>query len=187
MSILSDKDTPKMLIINEEVTILEYGCKYFQEIRKMDNIREEKIKLSLSAKHNRHQVFKAGESQGKSGSFFFFSHDQEFIIKTMFAHEFYIFMKLVPSYYDHLRFNPNSLIARIYGVFQVKMDDLVPVYLFLMENTIKPISTSNILNIFDLKGSQVNREVPYTSKLTNTSTLKDKDFIKMKLIKNYKK
>ena len=67
------------------------------------------------------------------------------------------------------------------------MDDLVPVYLFLMENTIKPISTSNILNIFDLKGSQVNREVPYTSKLTNTSTLKDKDFIKMKLIKNYKK
>ena len=40
MSILSDKDTPKMLIINEEVTILEYGCKYFQEIRKMDKIRE---------------------------------------------------------------------------------------------------------------------------------------------------
>ena len=64
-----------MLIINEEVTILEYGCRYFQEIRKMDNIWEEKIKLSLSAKHNRHQVFKAGESQGKSGSFFFFSHD----------------------------------------------------------------------------------------------------------------
>ena len=94
-------------------------------------------------------------------------------------------MKLVPSYYDHLRFNPNSLIARIYGVFQVKMDDLVPVYLFLMENTIKPISTSNIVNIFDLKGSQVNREVPFTRELINTSTLKDKDFIKMKLIKNY--
>jgi len=102
----------------------------------------------------------------------------------MFAHEFNLFMKLVPSYYDHLRFNPNSLIARIYGVFQVKMDDLVPVYLFLMENTIKPITISKIINIFDLKGSLVNREVLYTSNLSNTSTFKDKDFIKMKMIKN---
>lgn len=59
----------------------------------------------------------------------------------MFEHEFDIFMKIVPAYYEYLRFNPNSLIARIYGVFQVKMDVLVPVYLFLMENTIKPTST----------------------------------------------
>ena len=67
------------------------------------------------------------------------------------------------------------------------MDELVPVYLFLMENTIKHSGTSNIVNIFDLKGSQVNREVFYTKQLTNTSTLKDKDFIKMKIIKNQKK
>lgn len=37
-------------------------------------------------------VFKAGESQGKSGSFFFFSHDRKFIIKTMFDDELQIMM-----------------------------------------------------------------------------------------------
>jgi hypothetical protein len=38
---------------------------------------------SLSPKFNRDAVFKAGEGAGASGSFFFFSHDRKFIIKTM--------------------------------------------------------------------------------------------------------
>ena len=38
---------------------------------------------SLSPKFNREAVFKAGEGAGRSGSFFFFSHDRKFIIKTM--------------------------------------------------------------------------------------------------------
>ena len=39
---------------------------------------------SFTPAFNNKAVFKAGESQGKSGSFFFFSHDRKFIIKTMF-------------------------------------------------------------------------------------------------------
>lgn len=66
---------PTFLTINEEVTVYEYAPKKFQEIREIDNIDSDKIKYSLSTKLNRDQVFKAGESQGKSGSFFFFSHD----------------------------------------------------------------------------------------------------------------
>ena len=97
----------------------------------------------------------------------------------MFADEFDIFMKAVPDYYDHLRYNPNSLIARIYGVFQVKMVDLIPVYLVLMGNTIKA-EYDNIINIFDLKGSKVNREVPYSKSLKKQSTLKDLNFLKVK-------
>ena len=41
------------------------------------------LHASLSPKFNLEQVFKAGEGAGKSGSFFFFSHDKKFIIKTM--------------------------------------------------------------------------------------------------------
>ena len=41
------------------------------------------IEKSLSPEANRDQVFKAGEGAGRSGSFFFFSHDSKFIIKTM--------------------------------------------------------------------------------------------------------
>ena len=38
---------------------------------------------SLNPRNNIESIFKAGESQGKSGSFFFFSQDKKFIIKTM--------------------------------------------------------------------------------------------------------
>ena len=44
------------------------------------------------------------------------------------------------------------------------MVDLVPVYLVLMGNTIKA-EYDNIINIFDLKVSRVNREVPYSKSL----------------------
>jgi len=126
-----------MLTINEEVTIFEYAPKKFQEIREMDKIDRDIIKYSLSAKRNRDQAFQAGESQGKSGSFFFFSHDKKFIIKTMYDDELKVFLEALPDYFEHLKTNPNCLVARIYGVFKVKMEDIVPVNLLLMANTIR--------------------------------------------------
>lgn len=169
-----------MLTINEEVTIFEYAPKKFQELREMDNIDKKQIKFSLSAKRNRDQVFKAGESQGKSGSFFFFSHDNEFIIKTMTDDELKVFLKAFPDYFRHLAANPRSIIARIYGVFKVQMEDIMPVNLLLMANTIKHRATKNILNIYDLKGSIINRNVVITKKTKNTSTLKDVNLQRIK-------
>jgi 1-phosphatidylinositol-4-phosphate 5-kinase len=125
-------------------------------------------------------VFKAGESQGKSGSFFFFSHDNEFIIKTMTEDELQVFLKALPDYFKHLQNNKSSLIARIYGVFKVQMEDLVPVNLMLMANTVRHGSSKSIANIFDLKGSIINRSVRITEKTKNTSTLKD---VNLQLIK----
>lgn len=125
-------------------------------------------------------MFQAGESQGKSGSFFFFSHDKKFIIKTLYDDELKIFLEALPDYFEHLRSNPNSLIARIYGVFKVKMEDIVPVNLLLMANTIRCESSSLIQNVFDLKGSVINREVTKTKGLKNTSTLKDLNLQKIK-------
>ena len=155
------------------MTIYEYAPKKFQDIRDTDRIEKSIIKHSLSAKRNRDQAFMAGESQGKSGSFFFFSHDRKFIIKTMNDDELGIFMKSLPDYFKHMKENPGSLIARIYGVFKVKMEDLVPVNLLLMANTIRCESSKYIQNVFDLKGSMINRDVEMTSKIKNTSTLKD--------------
>lgn len=71
--------------------------------------------------------------------------------------------------------------ARIYGVFKVKMEDINPVHLLLMANTIRTKNFPDIMNIFDLKGSIVNRFVPHSNKLKNTSTLKD---VNLKTIKN---
>jgi hypothetical protein len=79
---------------------------------------------------------------------------------------------------------PNSLLARIYGVYTVKMEDIEPVSLILMGNS-KKAATKNIEYVFDLKGSFVNRVVKGKG-LKNTATLKDVnllDICKEKLVK----
>jgi len=48
---------------------------------------------------NVENIFKSGEGMGKSGSFFFFSHDERFLIKTMTLDDFQAWMKMFEEYY----------------------------------------------------------------------------------------
>ncbi len=57
---------------------------------------------SLAPEYNRDQAFKAGEGSGKSGSFFFFSHDNKFIIKTMNDEELRTFKKIFKEYFKRV-------------------------------------------------------------------------------------
>lgn len=91
-----------MMIINEDITVEEYAPEVFAHLRAMDGIDDAFLKRSLSPKFNRDMVFKAGESQGKSGSFFFFSHDKNFIIKTMTPTDFDAFKKIFVKYHEHV-------------------------------------------------------------------------------------
>lgn len=49
--------------------------------------------------------------------------------------ELKVFLAAIPTYLFHLKNNPNSLVARIYGIFTVMMEDIVPVHLLLMSNS----------------------------------------------------
>jgi hypothetical protein len=49
----------------------------------LDGISSEMMMKSLDINKNREMIFKAGESTGKSGSFFLFSKDNQFLIKTL--------------------------------------------------------------------------------------------------------
>jgi hypothetical protein len=50
---------------------------------KLDGISPDDMMESLSLNQNRHKVFDAGQGAGASGSFFFFSADNKFLIKTI--------------------------------------------------------------------------------------------------------
>ena len=91
---------------------------------------------SLDIKSNRSKVFKAGEGAGASVSFFFFSSDNRFLIKTMSRVESKKFLDILYLYIRHIKdTNNKSLIARIYGVFTIKTQGLVPVDIMIMQNT----------------------------------------------------
>lgn len=115
---------------------------------------------------------------GKSGSFFFFSHDEKFLIKTMTLNDFKAFKTLFKYYFEHINKYPKSLIARIYGVYSIKMDEQDPVYLILMGNS-KVCQSQYIKRIFDLKGSIVKREV-FGGPFKHTAVLKDVNLLNLK-------
>ena len=83
-------------------------------------------------------------------------------------------MENLPEYFEHVKCNPDSLIARIYGIFQVRMEGMVPVNLLLMANTIQVFdSQSDIPHIYDLKGSWIHRIVTPGE----NQTKKDRNFL----------
>ena len=82
------------------------------------------------------------------------------------------FRSMFEDYSDYIcKRNPDSLLARIYGIYTVSMLDHTPVHLILMGNTIQIKDKEFIENKFDLKGSIIKRKV--NGKIKNTSTLKD--------------
>jgi 1-phosphatidylinositol-4-phosphate 5-kinase len=65
-------------------------------------------------------IFSAGEGAGSSGSFFFFSNDNRFLIKTLKSNEKEILLGILKNYVEHIRkTNNKSLIARIYGLYTI--------------------------------------------------------------------
>ena len=84
-------------------TIISYKEELFAEIMKLDGIMPEDMMKSLSLEKNRNMVFKAGEGAGQSGSFFFFSHDNRFLIKTLRGSEKKKMLEISDNYIDHIR------------------------------------------------------------------------------------
>ena len=104
-------------------------------------------------------IFKAGEGAGRSGSFFFFSHDRKFIIKTMTSCELRLLIDRLPAFVEHFATNKSSILAKILGVFTVNTPQIKDVHIMLMENTLQLKDPSLLKHIFDLKGSLVDRNV----------------------------
>ena len=92
--------------------------------------------------------------------------------------DFNAFMRLFRSYFRHIcsTSRKQSLLARIYGVYSVKMGSQKPVKMVVMGNTMRVQNGKMIRGVFDLKGSMVNRFVP-GGPHKPTATLKDKNLI----------
>jgi hypothetical protein len=159
----------------------------FGIIQLMDGIFPIDIARSFSLENNRQKVFQAGEGAGASGSFFFFSQDNRFIIKTMTNQEMERMLKMLDSYIEHLECSNNkSMLARIYGIFTFKTDSFVPMNVMIMENTARVQRNSKMMK-FDLKGSSigrysvVKREKPHfwRTSLDCHKVLKDKNFMEI--------
>lgn len=116
---------------------------------------------SLSVEKNKEKVFEAGEGAGASGSFFFYSSDDRFLIKTIPEEDMDSLLSILDSYIGHLsQQGQKSLLARIYGLFTVYSSTFVPLHIIIMQSVSKLRDPARELYRFDLKGSTENRYVP---------------------------
>lgn len=56
-------------------------------------------------------------SSGKSGSFFYYSSDDKYMLKTIQKDEFIFFKGIIKNYYQHLEENYHSMIIKIFGLY----------------------------------------------------------------------
>jgi len=125
------------LSIDVNVNVVVHAPLFFKSIQQANGVTAEVLINSLSPKENRDMVFKVGEGAGASGSFFFFSQDRKFIIKTITQKELDRFLRMLPYYEIHLSETKKSLLARIYGVYTIKMESYGQnINIVLMANTL---------------------------------------------------
>ncbi|XP_076943449.1 phosphatidylinositol 4-phosphate 5-kinase 1-like [Bidens hawaiensis] len=113
-------------------------------------------------------------SPGKSGSFFYLTQDDRFMIKTVKKSEVKVLIKMLPSYYQHVCRYENSLVTKFFGVHCVKPVGGVKTRFIVMGNLF--CSEYRIHRRFDLKGSSHGRTTDKPEEeIDETTTLKDLD------------
>ncbi|XP_061361095.1 phosphatidylinositol 4-phosphate 5-kinase 5-like isoform X1 [Gastrolobium bilobum] len=115
-------------------------------------------------------------SPGKSGSFFYLTNDDRYMIKTMKKAEAKALLRMLPAYYNHFRVFENALLTKFYGLHCVKLTGPTQkkVRFIIMGNLF--CSEYTINRRFDLKGSSLGRitDKPETE-ISETTILKDLD------------
>ena len=128
--------------------------------------------LSLTAKY----ILSELGSPGKSGSFFYFSRDYRFIIKTIHHSEHKFLLSILKEYHSHVKNNPHTLLSRFYGLHRVKLPRGRKIHFVIMNNLFPP--HKDIHESYDLKGSTVGREYPEEKAKQNPrAVLKDLNWI----------
>jgi len=110
---------------------------------------------------------------GASGSIFYITDDDEFIIKTVQHKEAEFLQKLLPGYYMNLNQNPRTLLPKFYGLYCYQCGGKN--IRFVVMNNLLP-SSVRLHEKYDLKGSTCKRKASQSELAKSSPTLKDLDF-----------
>ncbi|XP_012349602.1 phosphatidylinositol 4-phosphate 5-kinase type-1 alpha isoform X12 [Apis florea] len=111
---------------------------------------------------------------GASGSIFYLTDDDEFIIKTVQHKEGEFLQTLLPGYYMNLNQNPRTLLPKFFGLYCYRCNSK-NVRLVAMNNLLP--SSVKLHQKYDLKGSTYKRKASKLERSKNSPTYKDLDFM----------
>ncbi|KAF8009952.1 hypothetical protein BT93_J0815 [Corymbia citriodora subsp. variegata] len=150
----------------------DYCPLVFRTLRKLFRIDAADYMISICG----NDALRELSSPGKSGSFFYLTHDDRYMIKTMKKSEVKVLLRMLPSYYNHVRTYENTLVTKYFGLHCVKLTGTAQkkVRFVIMGNLF--CSEYAIHRRFDLKGSSHGRITDKPeAEIEATTTLKDLD------------
>ena len=170
---------------NLEVRITYYSPKLFDELM-INDISFLNLDSSLAIDRNVEQIKNSSRADGgRGGQFFFFSSDNQIILKSLSPDDFKCMKKILLPYYEYMAKNHDSLITRIYGIYEFsfftsknKKCAVFSQKMMIMRN-LCGYPKCCIDKIYDLKGSTFQRESLLKKQLKENMVLKDIDFLKL--------
>ncbi|XP_061838515.1 phosphatidylinositol 4-phosphate 5-kinase type-1 alpha-like isoform X1 [Nerophis lumbriciformis] len=111
---------------------------------------------------------------GASGSLFYVSSDDEFIIKTVQHKEAEFLQKLLPGYFLNINQNKRTLLPKFYGLYCVQAGGK-NIRICVMNNLLPRIIPMHLK--YDMKGSTYKRRASPKEREKAVPTYKDLDFI----------
>jgi len=146
----------------------DYCPQIFKMLRQMFNI--DPVDYQMEVCGNFHYL--EFMSNSKSGQFFFYSHNQKYMVKTMSKTEAKLLRKILPQYYKYIKKHPHSLLVKYFGMHRVKPHRRDRIYFLIMGSVFYSEENMEIHEQYDLKGSTKGRKSCPTE-----SMKKDLDFI----------
>ncbi|XP_059350816.1 phosphatidylinositol 4-phosphate 5-kinase type-1 alpha-like isoform X2 [Daphnia carinata] len=113
---------------------------------------------------------------GASGSIFYVSADDEFIIKTVQYKEGEFLKKLLPGYNMNLNQNPRTLLPKFFGFYSYICNSRT-MRMVVMNNLLP--SSIKLHEKYDLKGSTYKRKASDVERSKQAPTFKDLDFMEL--------
>lgn len=129
----------------------DYAPWVFRHLRDLFGLDPADYLMAMTAKY----IVSELGSPGKSGSFFYYSRDYRFIIKTIRHSEHKRLRQILKLYYQHVRDNPNTLISQFYGLHRVRLPFGRKIHFVVMNNVFPALH--EIHARYDLKGSTLGR------------------------------
>uniref|UniRef100_A0A5B7BU75 Phosphatidylinositol 4-phosphate 5-kinase n=1 Tax=Davidia involucrata TaxID=16924 RepID=A0A5B7BU75_DAVIN len=146
----------------------DYCPMVFRNLREMFKLDAAEYMMSICGDDGLREL----SSPGKSGSIFYLSHDDRFVIKTLRRSELKVLLKMLHSYYNHVKEHENTLITKFFGLHRITLRGGKKVRFVVMGNMF--CTELRIHRRFDLKGSSQGR-ITNKDEIDETSTLKDLD------------
>jgi 1-phosphatidylinositol-4-phosphate 5-kinase len=139
----------------------DYAPKIFYNLRSLYGISNDDYLKSLGPENflcnliiTKNKSLKEICSSGKSGSFFYFSYDSKYLMKTIPESEFNKFKEMLQDYYLYMYEHPKTLLQRFFGLYVCIFNE-TKMHFVVMNNVFN--TSLHVHYKFDLKGSTYKR------------------------------